>query len=187
MENKFAKIAEQLSKYKTVQGIMKYVNEEELKEQHKKQENNKASGIDKITKVEYAEKLEENIKELIKRMKDMAYTPQAVRRTYIPKTGSDQLRPLGIPSYEDRLVQGAMADILNAIYEPIFLDISYGFRPERDAHQAIKKLDEIIMRKKVNYIVDADIKRFLWKCKSGVVNKIFRTYNRRPKIRKIYS
>jgi group II intron reverse transcriptase/maturase len=160
MENDFTKIAEQLRKYKTVQGIMKYVNEESLLKQHHKQETKKASGIDGMTKAEYAKNLDKNIKEVIARMKQMSYRPQAVRRTYIPKLGSKDLRPLGIPAYEDKLIQGAMADILNAIYEPIFLDLSYGFRPNRDCHQAIKKLDEIIMKKKVSYIVDADIKGF---------------------------
>ena len=90
----------------------------------------------------------------------MFYRPKEVKRVYIPKTGKEELRPLGIPAYEDKLVQGAMTDVLNEIYENIFLDCSYGFRPNRDCHQAIKKLDEIIMKKKINYVVDADIKGF---------------------------
>ena len=160
MENEFAKITEQQRKYRTVQGIMKYINEETIMKQHKKQERKKATGIDGVTKAEYAENLEGNVSDLIGRMKTMSYVPQAVRRTYIPKADNGGLRPLGIPSYEDKLVQGAMADVLNVIYEPIFMDISYGFRPKRDAHQAIKELDNIIMRKKVNFVVDADIKGF---------------------------
>ena len=160
MENKFTKIAEQQRKYRTVQGIMKYVDEEAILKQHQKQEKKKASGVDGVTKEKYTSNLTDNVGDLINRMKTMSYRPQTVRRTYIPKAGSTDKRPLGIPVYEDKLVQGAMAEVLNAIYEPIFLDMSYGFRPNRDAHQAIKKLDDIIMRKKVNYVVDADIKGF---------------------------
>ena len=160
MANDFSKIAIQLQKHKTVQGIMKYVNQEALIEQHKKQGKNKATGIDNISKMDYEENLEENTEKLINKMKIMAYKPQEVKRVYIPKTGSKELRPLGIPAYEDRLAQGAMTDVLNEIYENIFLDCSYGFRPGRDCHQAIKKLDEIIMKKNINYVVDADIKGF---------------------------
>ena len=160
MENDFSKITKQLNEHKTVQGIMKFVNKDTIIKQHKKQEKNKATGIDKVTKQEYEENLNKNVENLIARMKTMSYKPQAVKRTYIPKTGSKELRPLGIPAYEDKLVQGAMADVLNEIYEHIFLDCSYGFRPKRDCHQAIKKVDEIIMKKEINYIVDADIKGF---------------------------
>lgn len=160
MENDFSKIAIQLEKYKTVQGIMKYVNKETLMKQHKKQEKKKATGIDGITKEQYEENISNNINELLRKMKSMSYRPKEVKRVYIPKAGSEELRPLGIPAYEDRLVQGAMADILNAIYENIFIDYSCGFRPNRDCHKAIKKLDEIIMDRNINYVVDADIKGF---------------------------
>ena len=160
MANDFSKIAVQLQKYGTVQGIMKFVNKEAIIEQHKRQMKNKATGVDGIGKMEYAENLDENVENLINRMKTMTYTPQDVKRVYIPKTGSKELRPLGIPAYEDKLVQGAMADVLNEIYEHIFLECSYGFRPNRDCHQAIKKLDEIIMKKKITSVVDADIKGF---------------------------
>jgi len=160
MSNDYTKIALQLQKHGTVQGIMKFVNEESLKEQHKKQEKKKATGIDGVDKIEYEEKLEENIKNLIERMKRFSYRPKAVRRVYIPKIGSDKMRPLGIPSYEDKLVQGNMAEILNEIYKSIFLDNSYGFRPNRDCHMAIAELNKIIMTKRINYVVDADIKGF---------------------------
>lgn len=160
MANDFSKIAIQLQKHKTVQGIMKYVNQEALVEQHKKQIKNKATGVDGVSKMDYDENLKENTAKLINRMKAMSYKPQDVKRVYIPKTGSTEQRPLGIPAYEDRLVQGIMSEVLNEIYEHIFLDCSYGFRTNRNCHQAIKKLDEIIMKKNINYVVDADIKGF---------------------------
>ena len=158
MVNDYTRIAKQQEKYGTVQGLMSYINQESLKEQHRKQERRKAVGIDGMTKEEYGKNLEENTKELIERMKKFSYRPQSVRRVYIPKPGSDKRRPLGIPAYEDKLVQGVMAEILNQIYERIFLDMSYGFRPNRSCHGAIEKLDKIIMNGKIEWIVDADIR-----------------------------
>ena len=160
MGNDYTRIAVQQRKYGTVQGIMKYVNEESLKEQHRKQERGKATGVDQMTKEEYGERLEENVKDLIDRMKRLQYKPKDIRRVRIPKEGSNKLRPLGIPAYEDKIVQGVMAEILEQIYEPIFLNMSYGFRPGRSCHDAIDRLDKIIMKGKVNYVVDTDIKGF---------------------------
>ena len=149
----------QLSKGYKLQTLMHKVNKETLKEQHKRQQQGKASGIDQMTKEEYEINLDENLDNLIKRMKSFSYRPQPVRRSYIPKANG-KLRPLGIPAYEDKLVQGAMADILNEIYESIFLDCSYGFRPKRNCHDVIRYINNTIMTKKVNYIVEADIKGF---------------------------
>lgn len=160
MTNEYLKIVEQVGKYKTVQNLMHHVNKETLYLKHKAQIKKKAPGIDGITKIEYDQNIEDNLEKLMGKMKRFSYKPQAVRRVYIPKIASDKLRPLGIPSYEDKLVQGVMADILNIIYEPKFLDVSYGFRPRRSCHQAILDLDKKIMREPVNYIVDADIKGF---------------------------
>ena len=128
MTNEYLKIVEQMGKYKTVQNIMHHVNKETLYLKHKAQIKKKAPGIDGITKIEYDQNIEDNLEKLVGKMKRFSYKPQAVRRVYIPKIASDKLRPLGIPSYEDKLVQGVMADILNIVYEPKFLDISYGFR-----------------------------------------------------------
>jgi group II intron reverse transcriptase/maturase len=160
MENEYLKIAEQVSKFKTVQNLMCHVNKKTLYYQHKLQQNKKAVGIDNVSKTEYGTNLSENLDGLISRMKSFSYKPQSVKRVYIPKTGSDKLRPLGIPAYEDKLVQGVMADILTKIYEPKFLDFSYGFRPKRSCHDAIKTLDKIIMKNAIGYVVDADIKGF---------------------------
>lgn len=159
MENERKDIKYQIEHGYKLQTLMHKVNEETLKEQHRKQQKNKASGIDGITKEEYDEDLSNNLNNLIKRMKSFSYKPLPVRRTYIPKANG-KVRPLGIPSYEDKLVQGEMADILNDIYENIFLDCSYGFRPNRNCHDVIKYINQTIMTKKVNYIVEADIKGF---------------------------
>lgn len=160
MENERKDIRTLANKYDKLQTLMCYVNKETLLEQHKKQMKGKASGIDGVTKEQYDENVEDNIEKLLVNMKKFSYKPQAVRRTYIPKTGSDKLRPLGIPAYEDRLVQGCMAYVLNEIYETKFLECSYGFRPNRNCHQAIREINQTIMTKKVNYILDADIKSF---------------------------
>ncbi len=159
MKNEYLEIRRQLMKYKNVQSLMRYINKESLMRKHQKLNGDKASGIDKVTKDEYEINIDKKIDDLIKRMKSFSYKPLPSRRVEIPKENGGK-RPLGIPSYEDKIVQGVMADILNEIYEPIFLDCSYGFRPNRDCHQAIKKLDETIMRNKTNYIVEADIKGF---------------------------
>jgi len=142
-----------------MQTLMHLVNAETLREVHDKQDKNKAYGVDKVTKAEYGRNIEENLLNLLSRMKAFSYRPQPVRRVYIPKDGSKQMRPLGIPAYEDKLVQGVMADILAAIYEPKFYDFSYGFRAGKSCHQALKALD-VKLWNWTNWVVDADIKSF---------------------------
>ena len=160
MENERKDIRELAIKHKKLQTLMHYVNKETLKQAHYKQIIGKASGVDKVTKETYEEHLEENIENLLMKMKKFSYKPQPVRRTYIPKPGSDKMRPLGIPAYEDKLVQWCMTQVLNEIYETKFLDCSYGFRPNRNCHMAIKEINQRIMINKVNYILDCDIKGF---------------------------
>ena len=138
---------------------MRFVNKETLKLQHDKQQRGKAVGIDGIDKEAYMYELHENLTNLEQRLKTLSYRPKPVKRTYIPKLNG-KLRPLGIPSYEDRLVQGAMSELLEAVYEPKFLECSYGFRPGRNCHGAIKEINDCIMFKNTNYIVEADIKSF---------------------------
>lgn len=145
--------------YPRLETLIHHVNYDSLLAEHKRQPYDKAVGIDGVDKRKYEENLEENLKDLIQRMKTFSYRPKPVRRTYIPKANGD-LRPLGIPCYEDRLVQGVMARILNEIYEPRFLDSSYGFREGRSVHDAIRDINQTIMTKKVDYILDCDIKGF---------------------------
>lgn len=138
---------------------MHNVNEQTLMVEHKKQARKKATGIDGVDKTAYDRNAEENIRKLVTKMKKFQYRPQAVRRTYIPKANG-KMRPLGIPAYEDRLVQGVMAGLLNDVYEVRFLDCSYGFRPKRSAHDVVRYINQTIMTKKVNYVLEADIKGF---------------------------
>ena len=159
MEHELKGIRYQSEKYAKLTTLINRVNEESLKEAHCRQKVGKAAGVDGMTKEEYERNLDENIKALVSRMKNFKYIPQPVRRTYIPKPNG-KMRPLGIPAYEDRLVQSVIAEILSDVYDPRFLDCSYGFRPNRGAHNAVKYINQTIMTKKVNYVLDADIKGF---------------------------
>ena len=159
MEKEKAEIASLVEKYGRVQSLMKYVNSDTLKESYNKQPKGKAVGVDGITKEQYGENLGENIESLLVRMKKFSYKPYPVRRAYIPK-GNGKMRGLGIPSFEDKVVQGVFKEILEAIYEPKFKEFSFGFRPNRSCHDAIQRVNKHIMADKVNYVVDADIKGF---------------------------
>ena len=119
----------------------------------------RASGIDGVTWKAYGERLAENLRELVSRMKAKRYRPQPSRRTYIPKDEHSE-RPLGIPVLEDKIVQRGIALILAAIYEEDFLDCSYGYRLGRGCQHAINVVDKTIMTKPINHIFEADIKGF---------------------------
>jgi len=131
-----------------------------LLEIHEEMDGKKAPGIDGVRKGEYSEGVTEKLEELVSRMKREAYKPKASRRAFIDKPGSDKKRPLGISCYEDKLVEKAVAQILEIVYENIFKDFSYGYRPGRNCHQAVKKIIEEIQIRKVSYVVEADIKSF---------------------------
>jgi len=118
-----------------------------------------AVGIDGVTWRAYEESLEGNLQDLHARLHRGAYQAKPSRRTYIPKADGRQ-RPLGIASLEDKLVQGAVVRVLNAIYEEDFLGFSYGFRPGRSQHDALDALSVALKRRKVNWVLDADIRGF---------------------------
>ena len=160
MSNEIVRISNIAKQYAKVDTVMYALNKENLKQSAKRLAGNKAVGVDNVTKREYIQNLEENIERLIVNMKKMAYKPKAVKRVYIPKVGTDKKRPLGIPAFEDKIVQDGMTQILNAIYEPMFKEFSFGFRPNRNCHQAIAYLDMMLHRHKTNYIVNLDIKGF---------------------------
>ena len=135
------------------------INVEMLKQCHKELDGSKAVGIDKVTKAEYEEHLEENLTNLVSRLKNKAYKPLPSLRVFIPKANGKK-RPLGIASYEDKIVQLAVKKILEAIYEPRFLNCMYGFRPNRGCHDAIKEVHTQLSCGHINHVVDADIKGF---------------------------
>jgi len=120
----------------------------------------KATGIDGKSWHEYGKKLDDNLEDLVQRLKAKWYKPLPSRRIYIPKTNNKEYRPLGLPAIEDKIVQKAIAVILESIYEADFMDFSYGFRPKRSCHQALKSINDTIMFKPVNYVIEADIKGY---------------------------
>ena len=143
-----------------VQNLAVYINEETLREAHKGMDKKKARGIDNMSKEDYSVNLKENLKSLMDRMRKGSYRPEASRRTYIPKVGSLKGRPLGISCYEDKLVEKVIAQILETVYEPKFLDVSFGFRRGRNCHQAVREIIEMAQYRKTNYVVEADMKGF---------------------------
>ena len=161
METKLNRIAElsSINANEVFTSIYHLLNKELLMQCHQEQDKNKAKGIDGISKEDYEQNLDENLDNLVLRLKNKSYKPLPTLRKYIPK-GNGKQRPLGIASYEDKIVQKALKKLIEAIYEPRFLDCMYGFRPNRGCHDALKSLNWIIESKKINYVLDADIKGF---------------------------
>jgi group II intron reverse transcriptase/maturase len=118
----------------------------------------KAVGADGVTKAQYGAELERNLEGLVERMKRMGYRPGPVREVLIQKAGKPgATRPLGISNLEDKLVQGMVRKVLEAIYEPVFLDCSYGFRPGRGPHDAVRALQHHLYSHEVESVIDVDI------------------------------
>ena len=146
-------------RFTRIQNLSSKVNQEALLFVHNKMDGRKALGIDGVSKAEYEKDLYVNLGVLVDKLKRDSYNPKPSRKVQIPK-GNGKTRPLGISCYEDKIVEATIARLLNAVYEPKFKDCSYGFRPGRSQHDAIRELRKIIMTRKVNYIVEADIKSF---------------------------
>ena len=135
------------------------INYEMLKDCSNSMDGNKAVGIDGITKEEYERNLDENLRRLVQRLKSKSYRPKPAKRVEIPKDNG-RTRPLSIYCYEDKLVQEAVKRILEAVFEPHFYDEMMGFRPNRNCHMALRKLNVMIEKNRTNYILDVDIKGF---------------------------
>lgn len=136
-----------------------HLDEEMFAECFRELKSGKAPGVDGVTKAAYGEDLDANIADLVGRLRRQAYHPQPSRRAEIPK-GPGKSRALGIPSFEDKLVQRGLVKVLERVYEEEFLDSSFGFRPGRSCHDALRELSRVIGTKKVGYVVEADIRGF---------------------------
>lgn len=132
---------------------------EQLRKAYRALKHDASAGVDGETWQHYGEKLEDNLSNLAERLKRGAYRAKPVRRAYIPKADGRQ-RPLGVPTLEDKVVQRAVVEVLNAIYEQDFLGFSYGFRPGRSQHRALDALVVGLEGKKVSWVLDADIRGF---------------------------
>ena len=118
-----------------------------------------AVGVDGIDKDGYGERLADNLGDLHDRLREGRWRHQPIRRVHIPK-GKDKTRPIGISCVEDKIVQNAVREVLEAVYEPLFYEHSYGFRPKRGAHDAVRALNQALYRGGGNWILEADIKSF---------------------------
>ena len=136
-----------------------HLNVEFLKDCYLNLDRNKAVGVDRVSWLEYSKNVDENLESLVSRLKRKVFKPLPARRVYIPK-GNGERRPLGISTIENKIVESGITRILQSIYEADFYDFSYGFRPGKNAHQALKVIGDDINFKPVNHIVEADIKGF---------------------------
>lgn len=160
---------------RSFESLMHHFNEESLKECFHELDGKKAVGIDGINKETYGENLDQNISTLITKMKNMAYRPGPVREVLIPKEGKPgATRPLGISGFEDKLVQRMMQKILESIYDPIFLNCSYGFRPGKGCHDAIRDLQHFLHEKAIQTVIDIDLKNFFGTIDHGILEGILR-------------
>ena len=159
MKTKLARISQLSKEHPEMKfnSIGHLINPEMLKNCHNYMDGTKAVGIDGVTKADYGADIDLNIENLVTRLKRKEYKPKPAKRVEIPKDNG-KTRPLSIYAYEDKLVQLALKEILEAIFEPHFYDAMWGFRPNRGCHGAIRRLNDMIEGQKVNYILDADIK-----------------------------
>jgi RNA-directed DNA polymerase len=139
--------------------LLHHIDTAALERAFRRQKRQASAGVDGMTVAAYEQDLERNLRDLCARVHTGRYRPQPVRRVYIPKADGGK-RPLGVPTLEDKIVQGAVAELLSAIYEADFLGFSYGFRPGRNPHMALAALHTAIMSQRVTWVLDADVRSF---------------------------
>jgi group II intron reverse transcriptase/maturase len=135
------------------------LDEEALRRAYDRIRKGAAVGVDGVTKEEYGRRLDDNVRRLHERLRTMSYRHRPIRRVHIPKEGN-KTRPIGISTLEDKMVQGALTEVLGAVYEPLFSNCSWGFRPGRSAHDALRVLNQALYAGEVRWILEADIQAF---------------------------
>lgn len=157
--HRVAKLAQQTPKM-VFTSLSHHMDMDWMKEAYKRTRKNGAAGIDGVTAAEYEKNLEGNLKSLLDQAKSGRYRAPAVRRVMIPKGSGKEYRPIGIPTLEDKVLQKAVVLLLEAVYEQDFKDISYGFRPNRSAHQALEEIRNGIMDMWGGVVLEMDIRKF---------------------------
>jgi RNA-directed DNA polymerase len=144
-----------------------------LREAYKRTNKQGSPGVDGVTAKEYAENLEENLAELHERLRKKEYKAPPVKRTYLEKEDGSK-RPIGKPAFEDKIVQRAVAMLVGAVYEQDFYDCSYGFRPGRSPHNALREVRDKCVLENINWIVDADVSGFFDSIPKGKLQEVIR-------------
>jgi group II intron reverse transcriptase/maturase len=151
-----------------------HIDQRWLYDAYKNTRRDGALGVDEQSAEEYAENLEENLERLEGMFKTGRYKAPPVKRVYIPKDGKDELRPLGIPTFEDKVLQRAVKWVMEPIYEQDFYDCSYGFRPNRGAHDALRALWKGLMGMKGGWIIDLDIRKYFDTIQWNKLNEVLK-------------
>lgn len=170
---RIAKLARE-SPNRVITTLAHHMDEEWMHEAYRRTRKDGATGVDEQTAGEYAQSLEENLRALLDRAKSGTYRAPPVRRVYIPKGTAGDTRPIGIPTFEDKVLQRAVAMLLEAVYEQDFHDCSYGFRRGRSQHQALQALRNPIMEMRGGWILELDIKKFFDSVDHGHMQSILR-------------
>src|SRR5580658_2463382 len=156
---RIAKLA-QCMRDKPLTTLAHHIDLQWLREAYRRTRKDGATGVDGQTAEQYAINLEDNLRSLLDRAKSGTYRAPPVRRVHIPKGTGSETRPIGIPTFEDKVLQRAVAMMLEPIYEQDFLDCSYGFRPGRSAHDALRYLWEQTMEMRGGWVLEIDIRKF---------------------------
>jgi retron-type reverse transcriptase len=157
-----------------VRNLAHYIDIDWLREAYRRTRKDGALGVDGQSAEEYASHLEDNLQALLDRAKSGTYRAPPVRRVHIPKGSGAETRPLGIPTFEDKVLQRAVVMVLEAVYEQEFLDCSYGFRAKRSAHQALEALQHQSVVMAGGWIVEIDIRKYFDRIDHGHLREILR-------------